>query len=66
MRTSHLSALAACLCVGLVTAQTYTEQYRPQFHFTPKKNWMNDPNGLLYHNGIYHLYYQYNVRIMMG
>ncbi|KAJ5887065.1 exoinulinase InuD [Penicillium subrubescens] len=39
---------------------SYTELYRPQFHFTPSKNWMNDPSGLLYHEGIYHLFYQYN------
>jgi len=37
----------------------YCEQFRPQFHFTPKKNWMNDPNGLVYHDGTYHLFYQY-------
>ncbi len=32
---------------------------KPQFHFAPKKNWMNDPNGMFYLNGVYHLYYQY-------
>src|SRR5438552_3317053 len=39
---------------------TYTETYRPQFHFSPAKNWMNDPNGLLYYRGEYHLFFQYN------
>lgn len=37
-----------------------TQQYRPLVHYTPQKNWMNDPNGLVYHNGTYHMYYQYN------
>lgn len=36
------------------------EQYRPQVHFTPAKNWINDPNGMVYVDGTYHLYYQYN------
>ena len=33
--------------------------YRPNYHFTPKANWMNDPNGMFYLNGKYHLYFQY-------
>lgn len=37
----------------------YTEVYRPQFHFSTKKNWLNDPNGLVYYDGVYHLFFQY-------
>jgi fructan beta-fructosidase len=38
---------------------TYREQYRPQIHFSPPAHWMNDPNGLVYYKGTYHLFYQY-------
>lgn len=34
-------------------------RYRPQFHFSAYKNWINDPNGLIFHNGYFHLFYQY-------
>lgn len=37
-----------------------TETYRPQVHYTPAKNWMNDPNGLVYLDGTYHMFYQFN------
>lgn len=38
----------------------YKEQYRPQFHISPESMWMNDPNGLVYYEGEYHLFYQFN------
>jgi len=37
----------------------YKEEYRPQFHFSPAENWMNDPNGMFFYEGEYHLFYQY-------
>ena len=40
--------------------QNFQERYRPQYHFTPNKNWTNDPNGLIYYKGAYHLFFQYN------
>ena len=39
---------------------TYDEPYRPQYHFTPRRNWMNDPNGPIFYRGEYHLFFQYN------
>lgn len=38
----------------------YNQPLRPQFHFTSLKNWINDPNGMVYYDGEYHLYFQHN------
>ncbi len=39
---------------------TYKQPFRPQYHFSPRMNWTNDPNGLVYYDSEYHLFYQYN------
>ncbi len=69
------SALAGLVVLGLVTVPddpddggtprgaaplVGAEPYRPQVHYTPQRNWMNDPNGLVHADGRWHLYYQYN------
>ena len=52
--------LLSFISITNATAQeTYHEQYRPQIHFSPKEHWMNDPNGMVYNDGIYHLFFQY-------
>jgi len=40
--------------------ELYRERYRPQFHMTARRGWINDPNGLLYYDGRYHLFFQHN------
>jgi sucrose-6-phosphate hydrolase SacC (GH32 family) len=47
-------------CVAASTGQSSRELYRPQFHFSPGRNWTNDPNGLVWFDGEYHLFFQYN------
>ena len=45
---------------ALFAADSYYEPLRPRYHFSPAKNWTNDPNGLVYYKGEYHIFYQYN------
>ena len=51
--------ISACGTIKQPTQSLYNDTHRPQFHFSPKANWMNDPNGMVYHNGTYHLFFQY-------
>ncbi|MFI6033521.1 GH32 C-terminal domain-containing protein [Streptomyces sp. NPDC051315] len=55
-----LSAAPPAAPATAADAPPYAETHRPRFHYTPDRNWMNDPNGLVYYQGEYHLFYQYN------
>jgi fructan beta-fructosidase len=41
------------------SSNPYKYQFRPQLHFSPKEKWTNDPNGMVYYHGVYHLFFQY-------
>jgi fructan beta-fructosidase len=60
MKSFLITFLFFCTNMAMAQPGLYKEKYRPQFHFSPAKNWCNDPNGLLYNNGVYHLFYQHN------
>ena len=44
----------------VLSPSDYTQPYRNQFHASTRRGWVNDPNGMVYHDGKYHLYYQHN------
>lgn len=56
MRSTEIAALLA-LCVAVVHAD---DLLHPEFHAGPATNWMNDPNGPMYYEGYYHLFFQHN------
>ena len=60
MRKVCLFLFAVLMSVSSFSQSAPKEKFRPLFHFTPEQNWINDPNGLVYFGGEYHLFYQYN------
>ncbi|ERJ59901.1 hypothetical protein M472_14105 [Sphingobacterium paucimobilis HER1398] len=62
MKRKSIKVAALLLLATLrLSAQTDNpEKFRPVYHFTPEQHWMNDPNGMVYHEGLYHLFYQHN------
>ncbi len=59
MKIGRIVFFVLLMVKGAYAQKAYHEQYRPQIHFSPPAHWMNDPNGMVYYGGVYHLFYQY-------
>lgn len=59
MRNIFFAVLLLAASTANGQTSSYKEKFRPQFHFSPSAHWMNDPNGMVYYKGEYHLFYQY-------
>jgi fructan beta-fructosidase len=57
---SKLLKIRHVLFAALLPLIGYDQEFRPQFHFSPQEHWTNDPNGLVFFEGEYHLFFQYN------
>jgi fructan beta-fructosidase len=51
---------------GFAQDSAYDQPFRPQYHFSPRINWSNDPNGLVFYEGEYHLFFSTIRRIFIG
>ncbi len=66
MKSSSIPFVAVMLFCELFALHSgaqetiYHEPYRPQLHFSPQEHWINDPNGMVYFQGTYHLFFQYH------
>ncbi|MCM1068077.1 MAG: DUF4980 domain-containing protein [Muribaculaceae bacterium] len=60
VREAKEDACWKTICLSDTFDTTNTEKFRPAFHHTPLYGWMNDPNGMFYKDGVWHLFYQYN------
>jgi fructan beta-fructosidase len=57
---STAAAAPAAVPAPDALAVPVTDRFRPEWHYTSERNWLNDPNGLVYLDGLYHLFYQNN------
>lgn len=52
--------------IFLLSISHADDRFRPQYHLLPPSNWLNDPNGPVYYNGYYHMFYQYDPTSPVG